>query len=84
MVAHSAARALSRTRRSQVRPSCRAELDKRAKSRTHKAVAANQKKFELVSQNVIEGDDSPFNGTPAISDNQLFLRSNKFLYCISK
>jgi outer membrane protein assembly factor BamB len=46
--------------------------------------SANPNKFELVSQNVIEGDDSPFNGTPAISDNQLFLRSNKFLYCISK
>ncbi len=40
--------------------------------------------FELVSQNVIEGDESEFNGTPAISGNQLFIRSNKFLYCIGK
>ena len=41
-------------------------------------------KYELVSHNKIEGDDSEFNGTPAISGNQLFLRSNKFLYCIGK
>jgi len=40
--------------------------------------------YELVSHNKIEGDDSEFNGTPAISGNQLFLRSNKFLYCIGK
>ena len=46
--------------------------------------SADQKTFNLVGQNVIEGDDSDFNGSPAISDNQLFLRSNKFLYCISK
>ena len=41
-------------------------------------------KYELVSHNKIEGDDSEFNGTPAISGNQLFMRSNKFLYCIGK
>ena len=46
--------------------------------------SADEKKFNLINQNVIAGDDSAFNGTPAISDNQLFLRSNKFLYCISK
>ena len=40
--------------------------------------------FELVSHNKIEGDDSEFNGTPAISGNQLFVRSNKFLYCIGE
>lgn len=38
--------------------------------------------YELVSHNKIEGDDSEFNGTPAISGNQLYIRSNKFLYCI--
>jgi hypothetical protein len=27
-------------------------------------------------------DDSDFNATPAISGNQLFLRSNRFLYCV--
>lgn len=41
-------------------------------------------KYELVSHNKIEGDDSEFNGTPAISGNQLFIRSNKFLYCIGE
>ncbi|MEC8907058.1 MAG: PQQ-binding-like beta-propeller repeat protein [Verrucomicrobiota bacterium] len=40
--------------------------------------------FELLAQNRIEGDDSQFHGTPAISDGQLFLRSDKFLYCISE
>ena len=40
--------------------------------------------YELVSHNKIGGDDSEFNGTPAISGNLLFLRSNKFLYCIGK
>lgn len=39
--------------------------------------------FELVTQNKLD-DDSEFNGSPAVSDNQLFLRSNKFLYCIGK
>lgn len=28
------------------------------------------------------GDDSVFNGTPAVSDGQLFLRSNRYLYCL--
>ena len=28
------------------------------------------------------GDSSDFSGTPAVSDGQLFLRSDKFLYCI--
>jgi len=40
--------------------------------------------FELVSHNRISGDDSEFNGTPAISGNQLFIRSNKYLYCIGE
>jgi len=40
--------------------------------------------YELVSHNKIESDDSEFNGTPAVSEDQLFIRSNKFLYCIGK
>ena len=40
--------------------------------------------FKLVSHNHIKDDDSEFNGTPAISDNQMFIRSNKYLYCIGK
>ena len=44
---------------------------------------ANSEKFELVRQNVIKDDESSFNGTPAIAGDQLFLRSNTYLYCIS-
>lgn len=44
----------------------------------------NPDEFTFVRQNQIEGDESAFNGTPAISGEQIFLRSNKFLYCISK
>lgn len=40
-------------------------------------------KFQLLAINKIEGDDSDFNGTPAIAQNKLFLRSNKALYCVS-
>ena len=40
--------------------------------------------FKLLAHNRIEGDDSQFHGTPAISNGQLFLRSDKFLYCISE
>jgi outer membrane protein assembly factor BamB len=36
----------------------------------------------VVSQNSFVGDDSDFNGTPAVSGNQLFLRSNRYLYCV--
>ena len=38
--------------------------------------------FKLVAQNKLAADDSDFNGTPAIVGNQLFLRSNRSLYCI--
>ncbi len=44
----------------------------------------NPDKFTFVGNNKFDGDDSSFNGTPAISGEQLFIRSNKFLYCISK
>ncbi|MEP3477734.1 MAG: PQQ-binding-like beta-propeller repeat protein [Fuerstiella sp.] len=40
--------------------------------------------FPLVVQNTFEDDNSEFNGTPAVSDNQLYMRSNKFLYCIGE
>ena len=30
------------------------------------------------------GDESIFNGTPAIYGGQLFMRSDKYLYCIGK
>ena len=39
-------------------------------------------KFAQVAHNTLAGDDSDFNGTPALVGRQLFLRSNRFLYCI--
>ncbi len=45
-------------------------------------VMKTKPEYELVSHNKIEGDNSEFNGTPAISGNQLLMRSNKFLYSI--
>lgn len=45
-------------------------------------VVAAKPKFALLAHNVIESDDSIFNGTPAISQGRLFLRSDKYLYCI--
>jgi len=39
--------------------------------------------FAVTAHNILAGDDSDFNATPAISGKQMFLRSNKFLYCIS-
>ncbi|MEM8733935.1 MAG: PQQ-binding-like beta-propeller repeat protein [Planctomycetota bacterium] len=40
--------------------------------------------FPLVAHNKIDDDESEFNGSPAVSNNQLFLRSNEYLYCISE
>ncbi|MCA8996918.1 MAG: PQQ-binding-like beta-propeller repeat protein [Planctomycetaceae bacterium] len=37
-----------------------------------------------VAHNVIESDDSIFNGTPVFHGGQLFLRSDQFLYCIGE
>jgi outer membrane protein assembly factor BamB len=37
--------------------------------------------FKLTAHNPL-ADDSQFNATPAVSGNQLFLRSDKFLYCL--
>ncbi|MEI8041353.1 MAG: PQQ-binding-like beta-propeller repeat protein [Verrucomicrobiota bacterium] len=38
--------------------------------------------FALLAQNKLAGDDTDFNGTPAIAGRQIFLRSNRFVYCI--
>lgn len=38
--------------------------------------------FALVAQNNLVGDDSDFNATPAISGDRMFLRSNRFIYCV--
>lgn len=37
----------------------------------------------VVAQNQFADDDSDFNATPAVGGHQLFLRSNKFLYCVT-
>ena len=45
-------------------------------------VVAAKPTFEQLAHNRIEDDDSVFNGTPAISQGRIFLRSDKCLYCI--
>ncbi len=39
-------------------------------------------KFEKLAESQLTGDDSSFHATPALSDGQVFLRSEKTLYCI--
>lgn len=40
-------------------------------------------KFDLIARNELS-DKSQFNASPALSGSQMFLRSDKFLYCISE
>ena len=40
-------------------------------------------KFERIGENEFAGDVGPFNATPAVSNGQLFVRSDSTLYCIS-
>lgn len=47
-------------------------------------VVAAKPKFELLAHNMIEGDESRTNASPVVSNGQLLLRSDKFLYCIGK
>ena len=46
-------------------------------------VLALSPKFKLLAHNDL-GDRSVFNATPTVSNGQLLLRSDKFLYCIGK
>ena len=39
-------------------------------------------KLVMVAQNSFESDKSQFNATPAVTENQIFIRSDKNLYCI--
>jgi hypothetical protein len=41
------------------------------------------RKFEILKQNKFAEDTSDFNASPAVSDGELYLRSNKNLYCIA-
>lgn len=45
-------------------------------------IIAAKPKFELIGSNVFALDKSQFHGTPAVSGDQLFLRSDKAVYCI--
>jgi hypothetical protein len=47
-------------------------------------VLAAKPEYELLAHNVIAGDSSIFNASPAVSDGQLLLRSDTHLYCIGK
>ena len=38
--------------------------------------------FKSLAENKFASDDSKFNGTPAVSGGQLFIRSDKALYCV--
>ncbi len=40
-------------------------------------------KFQILARNSFSDDDSDASGTPAISGNELYLRTEKFLYCIA-
>lgn len=45
-------------------------------------VVAAAPEYRLLAHNTIESDESIFNATPAISNGQLLIRSNRFLYGI--
>jgi len=45
-------------------------------------VLAAKPEFEQLALNQFGSDDSDFNGSPAISDGRILLRSNRFVYCI--
>ena len=46
-------------------------------------VVAAQPRFELLANNKL-GDRSTFDASPAISGNRLYLRSDRFLYCVGR
>jgi outer membrane protein assembly factor BamB len=47
-------------------------------------VVAARPKFELLAHNVLEDDPSRSNASLAVSDGQMFLRNDQYLYCIGK
>ncbi len=47
-------------------------------------VLAAKPEFELLAHNKIETDSSIFNGSPAVADGRLLLRSDRALYCIGQ
>jgi outer membrane protein assembly factor BamB len=47
-------------------------------------VFAAKPEFELVARNVVDEDAGTCNATPAFSIGHMFLRSNRYLYCIGR
>ena len=47
-------------------------------------VLAAKDEFEIIAHNKFATDETDFNASPAISDKCIFLRSNRFLYCLKK
>src|SRR5262249_22443112 len=47
-------------------------------------VVSAKPEFELMAHNVFEEDDSRTNASPAVSNGQLLLRTDRCLYCIGK
>ena len=46
-------------------------------------VFAAKPKFEQIAVNQFD-DDTDFNGSAAVSDQKIYLRSDKFIYCVGK
>jgi hypothetical protein len=46
-------------------------------------VVAAGPKFAQLAHNTLAPDTSVCNGSPAVSDSELFLRSDRYLYCIA-
>ncbi len=66
------------------RPSPRMARSTTSKSDGTTIVIKAGDEFELLSTNKITEDKETFSGTPAISDGQIIVRSDKHLYCISQ
>jgi outer membrane protein assembly factor BamB len=47
-------------------------------------VLAARPQYEIMAHNQFASDDSDFNASPAVSNKRLFLRSNRFLYCVQQ
>ena len=43
-----------------------------------------QPTFKVLAHNTFASDDSEFNASPAVNEGRLFLRSDRFLYCLKK
>ena len=47
-------------------------------------VFAAKPKYKQIAHNRLAGDESIFNASPVVVDSQLFLRSDRYLYCVAK